>query len=93
MFRSVTIRHWLPIVTVCPVNHLPDLVYASVTFDGHGLNELYAVRKRIRKTISWRKAYMEDLAAALAIEFPDAAEISVRLAFNRHVVKLENDII
>lgn len=88
MHRIVTIRHWFPIITACPVNHLPDFVYASVTFEGDDLHELYAVRRRMRKVLSWRKVFMETLAADLANEFPDATKVSITLAFNRHVVTI-----
>ena len=76
-------------MTFCPVNHLPDLVYASVTFEGDEVNELYAVRKRIRKLLSGRKVFMESLADDLANEFPTATTVSVRLMFDRHVVHVD----
>lgn len=84
--RTVVIRHWFPIMTFCPVNHLPDFVYASVEFDGDEVNELYAVRKKMRKLLSGRKAFMETLAEDLANAFPNATHVTVRLMFDRHEV-------
>jgi hypothetical protein len=52
--------------------------------------ELYAVRKRLRKLLAWRRMYMEDLAAKVAYNFPQASEVTVRLAFNRHVVTINS---
>lgn len=86
MDRIVTIRHWLPIVTFCPVNRLPDLIYISVLYRNQPLVELYGVRKKVRKLASWRLAFMEDIAKHVFDELPDATEVTVRLAFNRHSV-------
>lgn len=89
--RCTLIRHWFPIVTFCPVNGLPDLIYVTLEYyddsEDAEVHELYEIRRRVRKLISWRKAFMEDIASLLAIEFQDA-DITVRLAFNRHEVKL-----
>jgi hypothetical protein len=79
------IRHWLPIVTFCPVNKLPDLIYVTLRFDNQFV-ELYGARKRIRKVLSWKVKFMEDLAEDLLSEFPDATEITIRLLFGRHTV-------
>lgn len=84
--QIVTIRHWLPIVTFCPVNKLPDLVYISVTFEGDEINELYAVRREVRRLIGGKRLYMEDIAELVLMEFPNASEVRVALAFNRHIV-------
>ena len=87
--KQIAIRHWLPIVTVCPVNSLPDLIYATVTFeieDNVDPPELYSVRRRVRQLLSWRKCFMESLADYLFIAFPEAHQVEIRLAFNRHVV-------
>ena len=85
----VTIRHWLPILTFCPVNNMPDLIYAALSFtvsEGEQAPELYAVRKKVRKLLSGRKMFMEDCALVLAAEFPNATMITIQLAFNRHLV-------
>lgn len=79
-----TIRHWLPIVTVCPVNCLPDLIYVSMVFEE--FVELYAARARIRQLVSWKCMFMEDVARVIIKEFPHAKEVQVRLAFSRHIV-------
>lgn len=84
-----TVRHWLPIVTFCPVNNLPDIVYVSVSFDT--FEELYAVRRKVRQLASWKKMFMEDIAKCVADEFPHACEVTVRLAFNRHIVTISKE--
>lgn len=80
------IRHWLPIVTFCPVNGLPDLLFVSVLFDDDQFHELYAIRRRVRELVSWKKVFMEDVAETVFREYQDASEIHVRLLFSRHVV-------
>lgn len=87
----VTIHHWLPILTFCPVNHLPDLIYASVTFDDDKTHELYAVRRAMRGMIKHRKQFMESLAQDLSVAFPDAVQVRISLAFNRHVVIINKE--
>ena len=84
--RSTVIRHWLPIITFCPVNGLPDMIYISVEFDT--FVELYAARKKIRQATMWKKMFMEDLAEVIRKLYPESCQISVRLAFNRHVVNI-----
>lgn len=89
--RRTQIRHWLPIITFCPVNHLPDLIYVEVEFndetlDAMPVHELYGIRKRIRKVASFKKKFMEDIAADLFKEFQTCTSVTVTLAFGRHVV-------
>ena len=84
--RSTVIRHWLPIITFCPVNGLPDVIYISVEFTE--FTELNAVRKKIRKATMWRKAFMETIAEDVRKMFPESSKITVQLAFGRHVVKI-----
>mgnify|MGYP006982982209 CR=1 FL=1 len=87
MARTVQIRHWLPIVTFCPVNNLPDLIYVTLEFDDNELHELYDLRKQVRRLTSMKKMFMEDIAQLLFNELaPDS--VTVRLAFNRHVVTI-----
>lgn len=83
-FRTL-ITHWLPIVTFCPVNKLPDLIYVTVTHDNEFV-ELYGARKRIRRAAAWKLAYMEDIAKDVLQEFPLATEVRVDLLFKRHTV-------
>jgi hypothetical protein len=91
--RRTYVRHWLPIVTFCPVNHLPDLIYIEVeflddtTFE-NTVHELYAIRKQIRKIASWRKAYMEDIATHVFTAIRGCSAVTVTLAFGRHVVSV-----
>jgi len=83
----LTVSHWLPIITFCPVNKLPDLIYIYVTFDT--FTELYAIRKRIRELVSFKKMFMEDVAKILLENIEEASLVEVRLAAGRHVVKCE----
>lgn len=82
---AAVIRHWLPIVTFCPVNKLPDLLYVSMVFS-EPVPELYTVRKLIRKHLMWKCIFMEDAAKLLAELYPAADQVEIRLAFNRHHV-------
>ena len=86
--RIVSIRHWFPIITFCPVNHLPDLIYITVNFVGEEVHELYQVRKKIRKIASWRKAFMEEIAQEVFDAFPDCETVNLNLMFNRHTVTI-----
>jgi len=79
----------LPIITVCPENNLPDLVY--VTVETKEFLELYAVRKKIKRLLRFKCLYMEAAAAAVLSEYPEASAVEVRLLFNRHVVRIENE--
>lgn len=83
----VCISHWLPIITRCPLSIIPDFVYVTVWFKD-GFHELYAVRKRIKKRIAWKRAFMEDLATELTKEFKDAWKIRVALMGKRHIVDI-----
>lgn len=84
---NIEVTHWLPILTYCPENNFPDFVYVKVRFTQ--FIELYAVRKKIRQLISGKTLYMETIANIIADEFPNARTVTVRLAFNKHVVTLE----
>jgi hypothetical protein len=86
---AVTIRHWLPILTFCPVNNLPDLIYVSLTIKSGKFVELYEARKKVRKLVSGRRMFMEDIASKIAHNFPEVDEVTVRLAFDRHVVTIK----
>jgi len=89
----VTIRHWVPIITFCPHNNLPDFIYISLIYKDK-FRELYSIRKRIRSLISGRKLFMEDIAKEVSSEFTGADSVEVRLLFNRHIVKIQrgNDV-
>ena len=88
MDQHVLISHWLPIVTFCPVNKLPDFLYITLGFENEFV-ELYEVRKRMRKLISGKLMFMEDVVLALASEFKNASYIKVALMTNRHIVELK----
>lgn len=91
MLTRVDITHWLPIVTFCPVNKLPDLLYITVTFQDDELHELYNVRKQIRKAVSYKCMFMEDVAAEIKKAFPGAASVEVRLLTGRHIVTIKGE--
>lgn len=84
---EVTITHWLPIVTFCPVNGLPDLLYVRVTF--REFKELYAVRKALRAALQWKRMFMEDAAQHVSNLYPEAKSVEVYLMFNKHRITLE----
>lgn len=86
----VTIRHWLPIKTRCPVNQKADYIYVSLTFKGAYIPELYEVRRTVRDMVSGKMMFMEDIAVMIAKVYSNAAEVTVRLMFNRHVVTVKN---
>lgn len=95
MFRNTVFTTWLPILTICPVNNLPDLVYVEVehaTDDPKDFKELYSVRREIRKAAlkGGRKKFMEKVAEDVLAAFPWARKVTVRLCFNKHVVTLDN---
>jgi hypothetical protein len=78
------ISHWLPIVTICPVNGLPDVVYIYAYFEGFA--ELYEVRRTIRRLASMRCAFMEEIAADVLKEMPDTCFcVEVVLLTGRHI--------
>ena len=85
--RELTITLWLPIVTFCPVNKLPDLWFVSITF--RAFVELYAVRRALRR-FNGRTMFMEDVAEAVSVLYPEARRIEVRLMFNKHRVLVEH---
>ena len=91
--KHVTISHWFPIITRCPLSIWPDFVYVELDYKILGdPPELYAVRKTIRQTIQWKKAYMEDLAATLANtkELKNGlVRVRVCLPFYRHVAEIQ----
>lgn len=88
---AVTVRHWLPIVTFCPVNKLPDLIYISVTFENQ-FQELYAVRRKVRELSAWKLRFMEDIANDVFTAFPTCSEVRLELMLGRHVVNLKRSM-
>lgn len=87
---EITISHWFPIVTFCPVNRMPDLIFISVTF--RDFKELYAVRKLLRRF--WFKTlFMEEVAYGVLKVIPDASRVRVHLMFNRHCVEVSSNVV
>lgn len=87
----ILITHWLPIVTFCPVNKLPDLIYVTVTVENQFI-ELYEARRRIKRAAAWKLDFMEEIANDVLKEFPEAQEVKVALLFNRHVATARRGI-
>lgn len=87
---TFTISHWLPIVTYCPVNGFPDLIYVYITFDINDFHELYQTRKDIRNAVKGKKLFMEDIAKFLQELYVSALVIEVRLMTGRHSVTLHS---
>ena len=85
---TTVVTHWFPIVTFCPVNGLPDLIFISITFDG--FEELYAVRKQLRR-FWFRRAFMENIALEVLELFETAERVDVRLLFSKHLVSVTRD--
>nr|DAF45698.1 MAG TPA: archeaosine synthase [Siphoviridae sp. ctJ7x27] len=83
------ISHWFPLITRCPVNGLPDVLYVYLSFNT--FEELYAVRRKLFKKFFWKKTFMEDLAVDILREFPDAYRVHIKLLTNRHQVVLRRD--
>ena len=86
MDQYVKLSHWLPIITICPVTKLPDLLYISLTFKEEFV-ELYQFRKQL-KIFNFTETYMELVANDLERMFPNAVEIEVKLLTGRHIVRL-----
>ncbi len=91
MVPHIKITHWFPIVTFCPVNGLPDLIYIVLEFQDGKFHELYQIRKKIRRLVQWRKMFMEDVCALVASEFPEALTIQTALLFGKHVVSIRRN--
>ena len=91
MVSIISISHWFPIITICPVTKLPDFLYATITFEDDKFHELYEIRKRIKKVSMWRYCFMEDVAKSLLHEFSDAAEIRITLLTGRHKIILRRN--
>lgn len=88
MDQYVLISHWLPIITFCPVNKMPDFIYITVGFKNDFV-ELYEARKLIRKLVSGKLMFMEDVAEVISKNFKDAHYIKVSLLTGRHIVELK----
>lgn len=89
---SSTIKLWFPRITICPVNYLPDIIFISVEFRCE-FKELYGIRKQMKKAVPhFSKMYMEDVAKRLCAKFPDYHAVEVRLLFNKHIVRIENEL-
>ncbi|QDP52302.1 MAG: hypothetical protein Unbinned4162contig1001_2 [Prokaryotic dsDNA virus sp.] len=85
--RSV-ITHWIPIITFCPVNNLPDPIFIEV--HTNDFMELYEVRRKIRKCASFKNMFMEDVAKKVLQEV-GGDKVVVRLWFNKHRVEITKE--
>ena len=86
ILKTSLITHWLPIATFCPVNNLPDLIFVEMTVQNEFV-ELYSARRIIRKILSGKTIFMEEVAELVLNAFPQAKSVKVRLMFNKHVVE------
>lgn len=84
---TVWFTHWIPILTICPFNKLPDLIYIRVMYDDGKFRNLYNIRKSFRK-YWFCMQYMEDIAERVYFEHPMARQVEVRLLFSKHVITL-----
>lgn len=91
MSSTVTISHWLPVVTFCPVNNLPDLIHVYVTHPAKDFHELYAVRREIKRLFNLRRMFMEDVAKEALQHFDFATKVEVVLMTGRHRIALERE--
>lgn len=84
---TTRVSTWLPIITRCPLAVLPDVIYIYVTFDG--FEELFKVRKELRKNYSMKRMFMEDIANDVLETYPNAIKCEVKLLTGRHVATAE----
>jgi hypothetical protein len=86
--ESNTYRHWLPLVTRCPLSPLPDLGYVEVSSPAP--IEIHALRRAIFEN-AWTVTFMEDLTERIADAAAELAGVPVRatyrLAFGRTVIE------
>ena len=66
---------WLPIVTRCPVNGLPDVLWAEVSTSS--MIDLYVVRERCFGGLFMRKIFMEDVANEVLKRAPDRSDARI----------------
>ena len=85
---SNTYRHWLPLVTRCPLSPLPDLGYVEVSSPAP--IEIHALRRAIFEN-AWTVTFMEDLTERIADAAAELAGAPVRatyrMAFGRTVIE------
>jgi hypothetical protein len=81
----IQLSHHLPIMTRCPLSRLPDFIYVTLHINDEFV-ELYEARKRIRKLISGKRMFMEDIATMVLDGFPEVEMVQVRLMGGAHVV-------
>jgi hypothetical protein len=91
MDHHVTITHWFPVITFCPINGLPDFIFVECVFINKPFMELYNVRKIIRRTLQGKKLFMEE-CAELVHQNLKCDETTIRLIFNKHTVSIKNDL-
>lgn len=82
---KVRLSHWFPILTICPISGLPDLIYIEVSVSNEFV-ELYDFRKKLRKLVQGKTIFMEDVCYLVLKEFPVASKVKVTLMFGKHIV-------
>jgi NADPH-dependent 7-cyano-7-deazaguanine reductase QueF len=87
-----TYKHWVPLVTICPVNHLPD--FGFITIQSKKMIEIYALRHIIH-SFAFRTMYMEDIVIGIRDELCKKYKlesfqftITYSLLFNKIIIKL-----
>ena len=84
---NITYKHWLPLITRCPVNGLLDICYVEVR--SPDMVDLYKIRKIIHSYF-WKKEFMEDVAAGILDRVSQlkcrVTEVKMTLLFNRHKI-------
>lgn len=87
LLTRVTLTHWFPILTRCPVTGFYDPIFVEVTFVNEFV-ELHEFRTNLKKLLWNRVIFMEDAAKLVFEKFPDAKNVRVRLAFSKHIVEI-----
>lgn len=88
-----TYKHWIPLITRCPLSIFPDFGYVSVT--SSKMIELFALRKIIF-SYKFKKIFMEDLVRSIQTDILQTSKglvigefiVTYTLLFGRVKVKI-----
>ncbi len=88
---KITVKHWLPFLTVCPVTHLYEWIWVEADFTG--FVELFKIRKRIKSNITAnRERFMEEIARDVFTDLEaqgwPVCAVRVKLFCNKHIVEI-----
>ncbi|MGV8172201.1 MAG: hypothetical protein ACP5OA_05930 [Candidatus Woesearchaeota archaeon] len=86
--QKVVIKHWFPIITICPVTRLPDLNYIRLETSGKATIEIGSWREEIFKH-RFEKIFLEDLIFELSKTIPKGITYNIhgKVIFSRHEVE------